>query len=335
MAEPLSPDHVFGFPSDDLALDIEDDPELDIEEDPEEDPKMDIDDDQEMDIRLVVASPVGLPPLTPPPLPETLFDFDFVAPVTTDSTLWVPPSGSTFEIGGLSSVTPTLPHLLEHELRRLRQDTEALHGSVRTLTRGMKTRRTEIATARTRLIEYEALQAHAETAEASATLAAMDRDKIEMDLYIMRVWISMIQLEMFGREVMEARPTESIDVLAVYGDARPSRSQGPPDDYEANRANAAGAEGVGLAGARGARPAGAGGAEPAGGNAGGNFTPEVCGCSYKTFLNCNPHTFNGTKRAVGLSRWFEKLESVFQVRKCSDEDRVKFSTCTLEGRALT
>nr|GEU28775.1 putative reverse transcriptase domain-containing protein [Tanacetum cinerariifolium] len=130
MAESLSPDHLFDFPGDDPVLNIEDDLKLDIEEDPEEDPEINIDDDPEMDIRLVVALPIGSPPL-----PETSSDFDFVALVTTDSALWVPPSGSTFEIKGLSSVTPNPPHLLEHELKRLRHDTEALHGSVRTLTR--------------------------------------------------------------------------------------------------------------------------------------------------------------------------------------------------------
>nr|GEV50430.1 hypothetical protein [Tanacetum cinerariifolium] len=103
--------------------------------------------------------------------------------------------------------------------------------------------------------------------------------------------------------------------------------------HKGNRANAAvaGAGGAGLVRARGVRPAGAGGASPAGGN----IAPAVCGCSYKTVLNCNPHTFSGTEGAVGLSRWFEELESIFRISKCSDEDMIKFSTCTLQGRALT
>nr|GFA97335.1 hypothetical protein [Tanacetum cinerariifolium] len=35
---------------------------------------------------------------------------------------------------------------------------------------------------------------------------------------------------------------------------------------------------------------------------------DVQGCSYKTFINCKPHSFNGTEGVVGLKRWFEKME---------------------------
>nr|GEY51406.1 putative reverse transcriptase domain-containing protein [Tanacetum cinerariifolium] len=60
----------------------------------------------------------------------------------------------------------------------------------------------------------------------------------------------------------------------------------------------------------------------------------VYGCSYKTFLNCKPHSFNGTEGVVGLSRWFEKMERVFEISKCTEEDKVKVAVCTFEGRAL-
>ncbi|GJT68457.1 integrase, catalytic region, zinc finger, CCHC-type containing protein [Tanacetum coccineum] len=89
--------------------------------------------------------------------------------------------------------------------------------------------------------------------------------------------------------------------------------------HEANLVSAAG--GVGPAEAGGAGPIGAGGAGPAGNVVGGNVAPEVCGCTYETFLNCNPHTFSGTEGAVELSSWFEKLEIVFWISKCSDEDK--------------
>nr|GEY16722.1 reverse transcriptase domain-containing protein [Tanacetum cinerariifolium] len=89
--------------------------------------------------------------------------------------------------------------------------------------------------------------------------------------------------------------------------------------HEANRVN--------VARARATRPAR--------GVAGGNAAPEVHGCTYQSFLNYNPHTFSETEGAVGFSRWFEKLESVFQISNCADENRVKFATCTLQGRILT
>nr|GFC00306.1 reverse transcriptase domain-containing protein [Tanacetum cinerariifolium] len=61
----------------------------------------------------------------------------------------------------------------------------------------------------------------------------------------------------------------------------------------------------------------------------------VQGCSYKTFMNCKPHSFNGTEGVVGLKRWFEKMEQVFKICKCTEDDKVKFAMCTLEGHALT
>nr|GEZ87200.1 hypothetical protein [Tanacetum cinerariifolium] len=49
--------------------------------------------------------------------------------------------------------------------------------------------------------------------------------------------------------------------------------------------------------------------------------PKVRGCSYKTFMNCKPYSFNGTEGVVRLSRWFEKMESVFEIGKCGEEDK--------------
>ncbi|GJU09540.1 putative reverse transcriptase domain-containing protein [Tanacetum coccineum] len=73
----------------------------------------------------------------------------------------------------------------------------------------------------------------------------------------------------------------------------------------------------------------------AGGNDGGNIAPEVHGCTYKTFLAYNPHTFSGTEAMVGLSRWFEKLELVFQISNYASEGRVKYVVCTLHGHTLS
>nr|GEV98734.1 putative reverse transcriptase domain-containing protein [Tanacetum cinerariifolium] len=74
---------------------------------------------------------------------------------------------------------------------------------------------------------------------------------------------------------------------------------------------------------------------PAGGVVGRNIAPEVCSCTYKNFPNCNPHTFNGTDGAIGMCRWFEKLDSIFRISNCFEENKMKFATCTLQGHALT
>ncbi|KAJ0805097.1 putative retrotransposon gag domain-containing protein [Helianthus annuus] len=52
-------------------------------------------------------------------------------------------------------------------------------------------------------------------------------------------------------------------------------------------------------------------------------------------MDCRPSTFSGTEGAVGLLHWFEKLESVFEMCECPEDRRVKYSTGTLEGAALT
>ncbi|GJU38008.1 hypothetical protein Tco_1186362 [Tanacetum coccineum] len=66
-----------------------------------------------------------------------------------------------------------------------------------------------------------------------------------------------------------------------------------------------------------------------------NFVPEMHGCSYKTFMNGKPHSFKGTEGVVGLKRWFKKMEQVFEICKCAEDDKVKFAMCTFEGCALT
>ncbi|GKA10973.1 putative reverse transcriptase domain-containing protein [Tanacetum coccineum] len=98
-----------------------------------------------------------------------------------------------------------------------------------------------------------------------------------------------------------------------------------------------GGAGGGGAGGGGAGGAGAGGAGAGGAGAGGAgpAAPEITGCTYVTFMKCDPQPFKGTEGAVGLCQWFEKLESVFRISDCKERDKVKFATATLQGRALT
>ncbi|GJW86598.1 hypothetical protein Tco_0161938 [Tanacetum coccineum] len=110
-------------------------------------------------------------------------------------------------------------------------------------------------------------------------------------------------------------------------------------EFMANMNRGAGGDGAGGAGAGGA---GAGGAEAGGAGAGGAgaggagpAAPEITGCTYVTFMKCDPQPFKGTEGAVGLCQWFEKLESVFRISDCKERDKVKFTTATLQGRALT
>ncbi|GJW80895.1 hypothetical protein Tco_0144870, partial [Tanacetum coccineum] len=44
---------------------------------------------------------------------------------------------------------------------------------------------------------------------------------------------------------------------------------------------------------------------------------------------------DGTKGVVGLTQWFERMETVFNISNCAVENQVKFATCTLHCVALT
>nr|GEW18905.1 putative reverse transcriptase domain-containing protein [Tanacetum cinerariifolium] len=44
------------------------------------------------------------------------------------------------------------------------------------------------------------------------------------------------------------------------------------------------------------------------------FMPMARECTFQDFLKCKPHTFSGTEGVVGLTRWFEKMKTVFNIR---------------------
>ncbi|GJX61738.1 putative reverse transcriptase domain-containing protein [Tanacetum coccineum] len=58
-------------------------------------------------------------------------------------------------------------------------------------------------------------------------------------------------------------------------------------------------------------------------------------CTFQDFLKCKPHNFSGTEGVVGLTRWFEKMETVFNISNCPPKYQVKYATCTLQDSALT
>nr|GEX80859.1 reverse transcriptase domain-containing protein [Tanacetum cinerariifolium] len=60
----------------------------------------------------------------------------------------------------------------------------------------------------------------------------------------------------------------------------------------------------------------------------------VQGCSHKTFMNEKPHPFKGTEGVVGLRRWIEKIEQIFEISKCTEGDKVMFAASTFEDIRL-
>nr|GEY95378.1 hypothetical protein [Tanacetum cinerariifolium] len=97
-------------------------------------------------------------------------------------------------------------------------------------------------------------------------------------------------------------------------------------NYETGGAGTVGAE-AGGTGAGGAGASGAGadgvGADGAGVGGAGPAAPEITGCTYITFMKCEPHPFKGTEGAVGLCQWFEKLEFMFRISDYKEKDKVR------------
>ncbi|GJT25008.1 hypothetical protein Tco_0894945 [Tanacetum coccineum] len=46
-------------------------------------------------------------------------------------------------------------------------------------------------------------------------------------------------------------------------------------------------------------------------------------CTYPDFLKCQPLNFKGTEGVVGLTQWFEKMESVYSISNCIVACQVK------------
>ncbi|GJV89508.1 putative reverse transcriptase domain-containing protein [Tanacetum coccineum] len=57
-------------------------------------------------------------------------------------------------------------------------------------------------------------------------------------------------------------------------------------------------------------------------------------CTYTDFLKCQPMNFKGTEGVIGLTQWFERMETVFNISNCAVDNQVKFATCTLHGDSL-
>ncbi|GJU70094.1 putative reverse transcriptase domain-containing protein [Tanacetum coccineum] len=66
-----------------------------------------------------------------------------------------------------------------------------------------------------------------------------------------------------------------------------------------------------------------------------NMTPESIQAMIDQALLRNFTNGDGSHSVVGLTRWIEKMELVFNISGCAIENQVKFATCTLLGAALT
>nr|GFA50944.1 hypothetical protein [Tanacetum cinerariifolium] len=328
MDAPPSPNHVFNFPEAEFEEDPQEEPEEEVEEDPEEDPEEGPEEDPEAeaenDVPPSATPPVGSP-ITPPPLFESSSDTEDDASVIKNEALEMPPVGSTYKVGGPSSVTPFPPfHMHGSEIARLDGDTELLLSNVQYLERCEKKRKVDMETCSSEICEGKKRMDKMEQGlgdemqfsnRVKHRVTDLENREHERD----EEMVTALVFERLGWGAWDACPGVGNDGPVSFGEPKPPKPSRSPteaiEEYERTRVDLGNASGSGEA------------------NTGGPVTMQ--GCSHKTFMNGKPHPFNGTEDVVGLRRWIEKLEQVFEICKCAEEDKVMFAASTFEGRALT
>ncbi|GJU42201.1 hypothetical protein Tco_1195158 [Tanacetum coccineum] len=122
-------------------------------------------------------------------------------------------------------------------------------------------------------------------------------------------------------EALEARDaTRNLEPLVEGGNEQEDKNG---DDYEGGN-RGGNKNGNGNRGVNGNR------------NRGGNDNENGNGNSNENdFLECQQLNFKGAEGVVGLTRWFEKMETVFHISNCPQKYQVKYAACTLLDSALT
>ncbi|GKC11983.1 hypothetical protein Tco_1008765, partial [Tanacetum coccineum] len=200
----------------------------------------------------------------------------------------------------------------------LRRDLETSRARARLTEAELSTNQTEIAILKSKNKigekERELLNHDLENVER----ALGNRDTAKRRLHESRVWNKRFYLDMVRIEAVPKPPSDDEDTERPRKKSKNSTSDGT-GGARAGGARTGGARAGGAgAGGAGASGAGVGGAGPT--------APEITGYTYITFMKCDPQPFKGTKGAMGLCQWFEKLESVFRISDCKERDKVKFAT---------
>ncbi|GJU08509.1 putative reverse transcriptase domain-containing protein [Tanacetum coccineum] len=335
----------------------EEDPEEDPEEEPEEDVDIELEDDAELIFPYEVEGDKTPPPGDVSSDSESEDEEVDVVPEATAGTITQKPYAirdfprGLFEVGESSSARDS-SHVDGLAPWSLRRDLEALRAQARVMEAELGTCQTKIALIKSknkiRGKERELLNHDLENVERAlgnvlermSVLKSGENATLKKRLAATetKLVLARMERETAERRLHESRPPSDDEDIerprkksknyTSDGTEGPSEPRGPPSGARAGGAGAggAGAGGAGAGGA-GAGGAGVGGAGPA--------APEITGCTYITFMKCDPQPFKGTEGAVGLCQWFEKLESVFLIINCKERDKVKFATATLQGRALT
>nr|GEY94915.1 hypothetical protein [Tanacetum cinerariifolium] len=312
MDAPPSPNHVFNLLKEEFKEDPQEEHEEEFEEDPKEYPEEELEVEAEDDAPPPATLPVGSP-ITSPPLSESSSDTEAVAPIGDNGALEMPPIGSLYEVGGPSSISP-FPTFYLHgrEITRLDDNTKLLLSNVKYLERCEKKCQAEIEANSSEIRKVKKCMNEfgqdlgdevrfSNLVENRVTkLKEKDQetaDEMEKRMKLRRLRKIMLWCQVIG---MSERKRSIIYRLRTMP---PRRVRNVNSLRRLRRASV-----ERLISAR--------------------------GCSHKTFVNEKPHPFNGTEGVVGLRRQIKKVEQVFEICKCVEEDKVMFAASTFEATEI-
>ncbi|GJY08061.1 hypothetical protein Tco_0375115 [Tanacetum coccineum] len=190
------------FPEEEFEEDPQEEPGEEFEEDPEEELEAEAEEDAPPAVTSLVRSLI-----TPPPFSESSSDIEAAAPIVASGALEMPPTGSTFEVGGPLSVSsfPTF-YLHGHEIMRLNDNTEILFSNVKYLERCEKKRRAKMDANNSKIRKVK------------RRMDEFDQD-LGYEAQFTGAWVS----KRFGRGAMDARPDDGVDGLAAFRKSQPSK----------------------------------------------------------------------------------------------------------------
>nr|GEV40374.1 hypothetical protein [Tanacetum cinerariifolium] len=204
--------------------------------DPEEDPEEELKVEAEDDVPPPATPPVGSP-ITPPSLSESSSDMEDVAPIVANEALEMPPIGSTYEVGGPSSVSLFPPFYLHgREIARLDDNTELLLSNVKYLERCEKKRKAEMEASSSEIRKVkkcmdeiggdlgDEMQFSNLVKNRVTKLVDKDQEKAEE--------MEKIKKQRLGRGAMDVCPDDGVDGPASFGESKPPKPPRSPSSSQ-------------------------------------------------------------------------------------------------------
>ncbi|GJZ20785.1 hypothetical protein Tco_0557375 [Tanacetum coccineum] len=181
----------------------------------------------------------GWSPITPPPLSESSLDIEIATPVVASGALEMPPTGSTFEVGGPSYVS-LFPIFYQHgcEILRLNDNTEILFNNVNYLERREKKRQaetdansSEIRKVKKRMNDFDLdlgdeVQFSNFVENRVAKLEDKDQEKTEK-VEKMEKRLKTLEIN-YALGAMDTCPDDGVDGSAAFGESQPPKPPGSP-----------------------------------------------------------------------------------------------------------